>query len=238
MFPNFPIPGFCDFNSPTYIITSQLQYPDTMAPVAPPSKPSARAMRHMRVTGQIHPLLPAKMHRPGATVGDDFLNTKRDKRLIKHSAFVSRVASSHGVSKASKRRRPAKKLRTNLDSLADALPELSAADDAAQELEGKVRHRSLKSKKGALKRKELVVKGEMERFGMSMAKLAGTTGAPAATAQQHKLPKDTTTTMGREEDNKRTDPAAATSATSNRWAVLRGYISSTMEQNPAFVNKS
>ncbi|KFA76053.1 hypothetical protein S40288_00334 [Stachybotrys chartarum IBT 40288] len=209
------------------------------APVAPPSKPSARVMRHMRVTGQIHPLLPAKMHRPGATVGDDFLNTKRDKRLIKHSAFVSRVASSHGVSKASKRRRPAKKLRTNLDSLADALPELSAADGAAQELEGKVRHRSLKSKKGALKRKELVVKGEMERFGMSMARLAETTGAPAAAAvQQQKLPKDNTSKMGREEDKKRTDPAAATSATSNRWAALRGYISSTMEQNPAFLNKS
>ncbi|KAH7312463.1 ribosome biogenesis protein SLX9-domain-containing protein [Stachybotrys elegans] len=201
-----------------------------MAPIAPNSKPSARALRHMRVTGQIHPQAPAKVFRPDAAVSDDFLKSKRDKRMIKHSSFVSRITSSR-ITKA-KRRRPAKKLRTNLDSLADALPELD--EDNAEPADGKVRHRSLKSKRGALKRKERVVRGEMERFGASMAKLAGTTGAPAQ-QQQANIGED----MVQDGSGSSNGPTPAeAAATSNRWAALRGYISSTMEQNPAFKEKS
>lgn len=175
---------------------------------------------------------------------------------MKHSSFVSRVVSSSSsrVGKT-KRRRPANKLKTTLEGLADALPDLVEGDGEA-ELSGKVRHRSLKSRKGALKRKERVVKGEMERFGVSMAKLAGTgvvapksVPSAAAAGVNQGLDEDgdeddmddadderpaakpastTTTTIA-------TTPAAAT--TSNRWAALRGYISATMEQNPAFTGK-
>jgi hypothetical protein len=151
-------------------------------------------------------------------VTDSFLSSKRDKRLIKHSSFVSRIQSAR-ISKSTKRRRPSKKLATTLDSLADALPELEEAD---AEQQGKIRHKSLKSKKGALKKKEKVVKGEMERFGVSMARLTAQDEAKA-------VPQDENM-----DEEKKTAPAA----TANRWAALRGYISSTMEQNPAFAGKN
>jgi hypothetical protein len=32
--------------------------------------------------------------------------------------------------------------------------------------------------------------------------------------------------------------AESSAPTANRWAALRGYISATMEQNPAFANKN
>lgn len=134
---------------------------------------------------------------------------------MKHSAFKSRIESS-GVKKSKKRtgRNRAQKL-TTLDSLADALPELESGEGGAEVLQGKIKRQSLKSKKGALKKKELVVRGEMERFGVSMAKLS---------EQPATAPTTNTTTAA----NTTTQPVA------NRWAALRGYISATMEQNPAF----
>lgn len=147
---------------------------------------------------------------------------------MKHSAFMSRVADS-GVSKKGKNKRTgrgrSKKLSTTMESLADALPDLEDGEGGLEELQGKIRHKSLRSKKGALKRKEQVVKGEMERFGVSMAQLAGTnqakTHAHAPSAKASDGSNTTTNAAG----------------VSNRWAALRGYISSTMEQNPAFANK-
>lgn len=133
---------------------------------------------------------------------------------MKSSSFMSRVALSAGVKKSKKRtgRGRSQKLKTTLDSLADALPELEAGMGGEEILAGKIKHKSLRSKKGALKRKEQVVKGEMERFGVSMAKLS-------------------------EAQPQSTQKKAEASAPSSRWAALRGYISSTMDQNPAFVGK-
>lgn len=195
----------------------------------------------MRVTGQIHPLLPAKVFRPDAAVNDSFLSNKRDKRLIKHSSFVSRIASSSArVGKARKRtRRPGNKLATTLDSLADALPDLDDDEggNGGVPEDGKVRHRSLKSKKGALKRKEMIVRGEMERFGASMARLTET--QPAQAQQGTKKTKAATKTVVQDANSAAPTPASAPApATSNRWAALRGYISATMEQNPAFAGKN
>ncbi|KAK7403172.1 hypothetical protein QQX98_011076 [Neonectria punicea] len=209
-----------------------------MAPLPPAlKKPSARTLRTQRITGQIHPLLPAKTFRPGAAVSDDFLSTKRDKRLIKHSSFVSKISAASRVSKA-KKRRPSRKLKTTLDGLADALPDIADGEGQA-ELAGKIRHKSLRSRKGALKRKERVVRGEMDRFGVSMAKLAATPAAqqtPAGLRQDEdddELDDDMDTQQAATTEVK---PVAAP-ATANRWAALRGYISATMEQNPAFVDK-
>ncbi|KAM4054468.1 ribosome biogenesis protein SLX9 domain-containing protein [Hirsutella rhossiliensis] len=199
------------------------------APVAPPSSaPSARARRLARISGAIHPLAPPKTFRSDAAVTDYFLSTKRDKRLIKHSSFLARVASSSSSSRITKprsqnrSRRPNNKLKTSLQGLADALPSLQDEDEGADEdrrgeLRHKVRHRSIKSKPGALKRKEMVVKGEMERFGVSMARLSGAT------------PSSSTPSL-------RGGQAQADG--NGRWAALRGYISATMEQAPAFVGKS
>ncbi|POR38507.1 Uncharacterized protein TPAR_01285 [Tolypocladium paradoxum] len=210
----------------------------------PPKPPSARQLRHARVTGSIHPLLPPKIFRPGAAVTDAFLSSKRDKRLIKHSSFVSRIASASSarVSKP-KRRRPGNKLKTSLEGLADALPELLSGEGGEPLLEGRVRHKSLRSKKGALKRKERLVRGEMERFGVSMARLAGTSTqtAPARQTAQGVDGEDGDDEMeerpGQPAPTQQQAPAQQPAATANRWAALRGYISSTMEQNPAFVGK-
>jgi hypothetical protein len=169
------------------------------------------------------------VHRPEANVGEGFLSTKKDKRIIKHSSFVSKIQKAN--KQPLKRRRPSKKLITTLESLADALPTLDAdVDGNIQQLrEGKVRHKSLKSRPGALKRKERVVKGELERFGVNMAKLATVTeksNPPTESGKGAKKKNETETETSAQ-------PSAPTSTT-NRWAALRGYISATMEQNPAF----
>ncbi|EJP68161.1 uncharacterized protein BBA_03057 [Beauveria bassiana ARSEF 2860] len=197
-------------------------------------KPSARSFRQQRLSGTIHPLAPLKTFRPDAApLPDSFSSSKRDKRLIKHSSFLSRVAES-GVSKTSssssssrKNKRTgrgrSKQLSTTLEGLADALPELQDGAEAAQ---GKIRHKSIKSKKGALKRKEQVVKGEMERFGVSMAQLAGTREQERAGEVMMKKKMEGEGGGGH-----------GSAGGSSRWAALRGYISSTMEQNPAFAER-
>lgn len=137
-----------------------------------------------------------------------------------------------------------------MESLVSALPELGGDGESAAAdgdfNRGKVAHRSLRSRPGAVKRKERVVKGEMERFGASMARLSGIEEDPSTmktttktkTKSRLQSQKD-----GDEEemadvaDNKQSQGAPAP-AGSNRWAALRGYISSTMEQNPAFAKKS
>ncbi|KAJ6790310.1 hypothetical protein PWT90_10545 [Aphanocladium album] len=201
-----------------------------MAPLPPGlKKPSARSFRQQRLTGAVHALAPLKTFRDDAAVSDDFLTSKRDKRLMKHSSFMSRVAES-GVGKKTKNKRTgrgrSKKLSTTLDGLADALPELEEGEGGVEALQGKIRHKSLKSNKGALKRKERVVKGEMERFGVSMAQLAGTQEQGNTTVAAAVMKNST------EGQQQQQQPQS-----SSRWAALRGYISSTMEQNPAFAGK-
>lgn len=121
----------------------------------------------------------------------------------------------------------------SLDSLADALPELAAGEGAAEILSGKIRHQSLRSKKGALKRKERLLKGEMERFGVSMAQLS----SMPAQAQNGGLSAEKHAAAPASSTNASASAPAPAPAVSNRWAALRGYISATMEQNPVFVNK-
>ena len=184
---------------------------------------------------------------------DDLLaqsGTKRDKRQIRHASFVSRIekasSGSQGKNRPLRRRRPGKKLNTSLGALADALPDLGPEEAVAQLREGKVRHRSLGSRKGALRRKEKVVRGEVERFGVSLARLnALGAAAPAASgggdaeAQAMQI-EDGSAGVGSssaEYENTQTRELrpAAPNPTANRWAALRGFISATMEQNPAFV---
>lgn len=200
----------------------------SQAPTAP-KQLSAREKRLARIRGDIHPLLPHKVHRADAKVDDSFLSSKKDKRIMKHSGFVSKIASTTASGKVLKRRRPNKKLVANMESLADALPELSNETDGnvAQLREGKVRHKSLKSRPGALKRKEKVVKGEMARFGASMAALARTSESEAPAAASG----------GMEVEAAEAGAAAPAPSTSNRWALLRKHISTTMEQNPAFTGQ-
>ncbi|EGO51955.1 hypothetical protein NEUTE1DRAFT_89802 [Neurospora tetrasperma FGSC 2508] len=221
-----------------------------MAPTAPtPGKRlSAREKALKRLAD---PLLPRKLHRENNVVSDSFIDSKKDKRTIKHNAFVSRIAktvpgsSGSGSSRKLKRRRPSKKLVTTLESLGDVLGEISneiredqesgKTMDAQQEAMGRVRHKSLKTRPGALKRKEKVVKTEMDRFGRSLAQLA-TVKEPAAAAAAAAAP--AMEVEQQQQQPTQTQGAQATTqqpATTNRWAALRGFISATMEQNPAFL---
>ncbi|KAH6608474.1 hypothetical protein Trco_001820 [Trichoderma cornu-damae] len=202
-----------------------------------PQKPSSTSLRLARLASSIHPLAPHKTFRQNASTTDSFLSSKRDKRTIKRSSFASHVASSSAarIAKPLKRRRPKAKATTlsSLNSLADALPELAEGEGAAEVLSGKIKHQSLRSKKGALKRKERLLKGEMERFGASMARLSH---APAQSQNLHKAEQASSPSISQPRPSGSSTGTAPAPAVSNRWAALRGYISATMEQNPAFAN--
>lgn len=119
-----------------------------------------------------------------------------------------------------------------LESLGDALDDIVAeggVEDGDQARAGKVRHKSLKSRPGALKKKEKIVKGEMERFGKSLAQLAA---VQAAGPEGKDMEVEESRNVG---DATQTQTQTAPPSTANRWAALRGFISATMEQNPAFI---
>ncbi|CUS09935.1 unnamed protein product [Tuber aestivum] len=143
---------------------------------------------------------------------------KKTRQSMKHSLFINKIEKSSAPS-ARSRRRKAKaaqnSLITGLESLADALP--SGALDgsinftpASSKATGKGREegvgrKSMKSRPGAMKRKEGVVKSECERFGKNLAIMQ--TGAIAG----------------------------ATERGGGTWAALRGFIEGTMEKKEEFV---
>ncbi|KAL7629466.1 hypothetical protein AAE478_000986 [Parahypoxylon ruwenzoriense] len=213
-----------------HYVTASSSLEHRWAPVVPSKRRSLRAKLAARSNSE--PYAPRKAPRPDATeTSDSFINSKKDKRIIKHSSFVSRIEKAN--KKPTKRRRPGKKLVTNLDSLAKALPDLLADGETEEGLrqlrEGKIRHKSLKTRKGALKKKEKIVKGEVERFGVSLARLSAVTEQSMDVGQSGSGEKDAAA--------EGQVSAPAPTSTANRWAALRGFISATMEQNPAFVAK-
>ncbi|KAL4916089.1 ribosome biogenesis protein SLX9-domain-containing protein [Aspergillus aurantiobrunneus] len=139
---------------------------------------------------------------------DDFRTTKKDKRVIKHSSFVSKIEKNSA--KSNKRRRASKKLVANLESLADALPEAEMDSNDPSQL-NIIKQNTLKHRPGAMKRKEKIEKSERDRFARNMAQMSSVPTAAASNSE----------------------PAAADSV-SKRWAALRGFISQTMEHQPAF----
>ncbi|ORY62478.1 ribosome biogenesis protein SLX9-domain-containing protein [Pseudomassariella vexata] len=203
-----------------------------MAPVAP----SKRRSLHTKLASkyEAQPYASRRALRPDVVeVSDLFINSKKDKRLIKHSSFVSRIEKTN--KKPLKRRRPYKKLVTDLHSLKKALPDLLADGETEEGLkqlkEGKVRLKSLSSRKGALKKKEKVVKGEVERFQGSLARLNAVGAAYQGIAPSIDIekPGGDNGAEGGEAQSQNPNP------TGSRWAALRGFISATMEQNPAFI---
>lgn len=118
-----------------------------------------------------------------------FANTKKDKRRIKHAQLLSKVEKS--AKPKSRKRRPSKKLIATLDSLADALPNnidgRVGADDMSGGRSGDqvniIRRKSMKSRPGAMKRREKLDKTERDRFAKNLAQMAG--GASATGASEH-----------------------------------------------------
>ncbi|KAJ3556569.1 hypothetical protein NPX13_g10106 [Xylaria arbuscula] len=97
-------------------------------------------------------------------------------------------------------------------------------------------------RKGALKKKEKIVKDEMDRFSYSLAKLNAMGGAGNADSDMQVEGQDDTAGAPDSADKQvsvqpETQTPNSTASTAGRWAALRGFISSTMEQNPAFVGK-
>lgn len=145
---------------------------------------------------------------------EDFRNSKKDKRSIKHASFVSKIEKTG--KKPHKTRRASKKLAANLDSLADALPDTATELNDPDIQTNIIKQKTLRHKPGAMKRKQHIENLERDRFGKNMAQLsnldAASAAGPAANADQ--------------------------GSTSNRWAALRNFVSQTMEQQPVFKNKS
>ena len=120
-----------------------------------------------------------------------FRTTKEDKRLIRHSALISRIEKASTKSK--KRRRPSKKLVTTLESLVDALPDVPPAADGETLDAARAKQRKLKSRPGALKRKAKLETLERERFAKNMAQMAvaTTTHIVSKTPGDYQDPPDT-----------------------------------------------
>lgn len=157
-----------------------------------------------------------------------FPTTKKDKRHIKHSTLISRVkksSSSSSEAQKNKRRRQKKRLAVNLESLADTLPDVvdtatiideagRKGRDAALREQANVdiiHHKSMKSRPGALKRREKIDKGERERFARNLAEMSG------------KKTGETGENGAKQENSQQGH---------DRWVALRGFIAQTMEQRP------
>ncbi|KAJ9628137.1 hypothetical protein H2204_009539 [Knufia peltigerae] len=155
-----------------------------------------------------------------------FPASKKDKRRIKHEQLINKVTKS--AAKTPRRRRPNKKLITTLDALADALPtddfETGTTVSAGEKPEDQVniiKRKSMKSRPGAMKRREKLDKGERDRFAKNMAQLAASRSA----SDPEKEIADVNTVS-----------QASVPSTSDRWAALRGFISQTLETKPELSN--
>lgn len=104
-----------------------------------------------------------------------------------------------------------------LDSLAAALPENDsqetggAAGNDVKDQVNIIRRKSMKSRPGAMKRREKVDQGERERFAKNMAQMTVSTASASKTS---------------------TDQTGGVATSSQKWAALRGFISQTLEQKP------
>ncbi len=111
---------------------------------------------------------------------------------------------------------------TNLAGLADALPEVNG-NEGNREVGGveggiTIKHKSLKSRPGARKRKEKLVGMEMERFGKNLAELAA--------GRSKVVDGDQPGVEGIESQ----EGSAVESRSRERWAAIRGFIAQTMEK--------
>ena len=171
----------------------------------------AMPLHHSRIRARNPARAPKpQLNNHSKTKHETFASTKDDKRRIKHASFVARIEkSSH---KPKKRRRPSKKLVTNLESLLDALPTLENSQKAAPNpAEGvMIRQKTLKSRPGAMKKKAKMERLEMERFNRNLARLA-----------------DCPITVTEPVDGEA--KSLAPHPTAGSWQALRKFITSTLD---------
>lgn len=120
-----------------------------------------------------------------------FATSKKDRRRIKHAHLMSKVTKPSSAK--ARRRRPNKKLVTTLNSLAEALPD-SEGPDGVQERGANaagvktsdqvniIQRKSMKSRPGAMKRKQKLDNSERDRFAKNLAQISASnsTGTTAA----------------------------------------------------------
>jgi len=131
-----------------------------------------------------------------------------------------------------KRRRPSKKLVTTLSSLVDALPDVEDLVSSVKASGGvggaggqKIKMKSLRSKPGALKRKEKVERMERERFGKNLAQIMG---------QREEKEVEMVIEPVAEGTEGGSAVQSQPSKTANRFAALRAWATANMEKHPAF----
>jgi Ribosome biogenesis protein SLX9 len=120
-----------------------------------------------------------------------------------------RKSSDKGTSQR-KRKRVSKKLAASLESLVEALPDITAATAVIPKSSkgSESVTQTLKSKPGALKKREKVVKEEKERFGKNLATL--TLAGPSTNAST------------------KNGDGVQSSSTDERWAALRKHLHGTV----------
>ncbi|CZT49851.1 uncharacterized protein RSE6_10747 [Rhynchosporium secalis] len=200
----------------------------SQAPTAPKKRPPIRTKISNSGSGMI--ARPPPKHREGAIISDSFINSKKDKRIIKHSSFLNRIEKAH--QKPLKRRRPSKKLVTTLESLADALPDVGElVKEAKGGGEGKMKMASLKSKPGARKRKEKLERMERERFTKNMAVIM------VGGQEEKSIPRIGMAVDAVDGVAVSASVAPVLNPTVNRFAALRAWVNANMEKHPAFEEK-
>ncbi|KPI45793.1 uncharacterized protein AB675_691 [Cyphellophora attinorum] len=199
-----------------------------MAPTQPDHRTARPAKSILKSSDK--PIIATKSKPKPVAPESLFPNTKADKRRIKHANLISKVhKSSAAASKNAKRqRRPNKKLVATLDSLADALPDADDSPASEGAVGGAVtirdgadvvdqvnviRRKSMKSKPGALKRKQALDNQERARWAKNLAQLSAPDNRASAGGNGH-------------------DAAAVpvVGSTQDRWAALRGFIGQTLER--------
>jgi len=181
---------------------------------------------------------------------------------MKHSVLMNKVRDA-GVRKV-KPRRPNKKLKTDLESLADALPEIEGMADSeeddewegveSEEEDGDGSGMAVDGGEGLRKRRRRVRKvpgeGKMEMKSLKHKPGAMKRKRALEGREMERFGKNLAQLVGSVQrgadfkagaagsaDVKKGNSAVSEgkSAQADRWAALRGFIGGSMEQNPAFV---
>lgn len=233
-----------------------------------PAKSPRDAISHPRGTFVAPPTIANSLKpKPDGYVEFDedaaWKTSKKDKRAMKHNVLMNKVRDA-GVRK-SKPRRPNRKLKTDLEGLADALPEIegmaSGSGSAGEEDEWEgveseeegmavdgmgegLRKRRRRVKKvpggdGKMELKSLKHKpGALKRKRALEARETERFGRNLAQlVGSVKKGSDLKSTAAGASDGKAGESTAQQggSAQADRWAALRGFIGGSMQQNPAFV---
>lgn len=189
-----------------------------------------------------------------------FRVNKRDKRTIRHNALLAKVKDS-GVRKGKvlKRRRPGKKLKTDLGGLADALPETVTPGSTAQSeedeeeedgwegIEGEDGDEVMEGLPGLRKpkRRRKAVGGEGKMVMKSLRHRPGAMKRKRKMEgmEMERFRRNLAQMVGSRQGAKKQGAGgggggvgeeAAGSSQADRWKALRSFIGGTMETSAAF----